>query len=173
MSTMNNTNGQQDLVNKFLQTLRLEREFLDIFAERQLDLQHSIAKREWARLETSLSSIQNIAAKVENLEKKRIRGMKQLQDTLHLDDSTGFNKMITYLEPENAKKLAGEYRKLKLSLVGVQGKVKGFDSYIMTITSMIKKFMEQLFPHSKGSVYSRCGKKSAADAGSLLVNTHR
>jgi hypothetical protein len=87
-------------------------------------------------------------------------------------ESARFEELLTRLPPEDRDELFGLYRQLKLAVIRVKGNAGLLGFYLRSLSGTVQKVLEELFPHRRGTIYSRSGKSRDAGEDSMVVHRH-
>jgi hypothetical protein len=170
------------LTDPLKKALRDEAQALNEFAAGQKHLQELIGKRQWTRLQAQIDELKSLATRVEALEDRRVSSYQKLKRSLggstpgspeaQRRESERFEEIVTRLPAADRDELFGLYRQLKLAVIRVKGNAGLLGFYLRSLSGTVQKVLEELFPHRRGTIYSRSGRSRDAGDHSLVVHRH-
>jgi len=162
----------ESLENIELLTDILEKEIILVtaFTEIESIIMDSIIINNWDILESSIIQTQDIALDIEKLDIKREACVEQLRDELGEDKNAHFYHLTVNLNSDMKDKLNNLYRSLKLSVLNLRNINLRIDTYVGTVTGIMKQTLKEIYPNRRGSLYSRSGIIREADNNPMVLN---
>jgi hypothetical protein len=127
--------------------LEAELSLLVAIGAAQTKVKEAVEKREWAAYETYAREIEETAARLSALEEARLNSMNT----------------------ETAQTAALK-RCLKAEINKIRWTGEAITRYLEEQRALTGAFIEAIYPEKRGAVYSRSGKRAAADMRSLVLN---
>ena len=104
------------------------------------------------------------------LEKERCHVFSSLRREVGAKSSAGFYTVVVHLEDDVQEELSVLFRQLKSLVLQLQGVIWSIDAYTRTLSTTIYDILQQIFPHRRGTMYSKSGRKHSNDSQPLVVN---
>ena len=151
----------------------------EILAELQLlaDFSHQIEKiktyiqeKDWIGLEERLKELDAVATQVDSLERIRHSSFCSLKQQLGLPADASFSRVLPALDYNLRSELTELHQQLKLKVLKVRIEYQNLGYYLRNISGFIYRFLEEVFPHTRGKIYSRQGKAAVAAPESIMIN---
>ncbi len=138
--------------------------------ERAETIRSSIFKHDWKQLSESMEKMERLAGYLSALEKERVHVFEKLRSEVKASPSDGFYTVVVQLEREEQETLSDLFRKLKTQVIQLQGVIWSIDAYTRSISTTIYDILQEIFPHKRGTMYSKTGKKRKTGNDPLVVN---
>ncbi|MFW5712806.1 MAG: hypothetical protein ACOCW5_01175 [Spirochaetia bacterium] len=138
--------------------------------ERAETIRSSIFKHDWKQLSESIEKMERLSGYLAALEKERDHVFEKLRSEVKASPSDGFYTVVVRLEREEQETLSSLFRKLKTKVIQLQGVIWSIDAYTRSISTTIYDILQEIFPHKRGTMYSKSGKKRKIDNDPLVVN---
>ena len=138
--------------------------------ERAEIIRSSIFKHDWQQLTDSLEKMERLGGYLAALEKERVHVFEKLRNEVHASPSDGFYTVVVQLPREEQDSLSDLFRRLKTQVIQLQGVIWSVDAYTRSISATIYDILQEIFPHKRGTMYSKSGKKRKAGNDPLVVN---
>ena len=138
--------------------------------ERAETIRSSIFSHDWKQLTDSMEKMERLAGYLAALEKERVHVFEKLRNEVKASPSDGFYTVVVHLEGEEQEKLSALFRKLKTQVIQLQGVIWSIDAYTRSISTTIYDILQEIFPHKRGTMYSKTGKKRKTGNDPLVVN---
>lgn len=130
----------------------------------------AVQKKEWENLEKKLGEIGLVSSHIENIEDVRDKAFSHLKEQLNLDRTGSLTKVLPHLSFEKREVLKGLQEELKGQVIKTKIEYQNLRYYLKNISGFIYQFLEELFPHTKGKIYSRTGRVAATAPESVVIN---
>ena len=133
-------------------------------------VKQQIVSKNWTELSSELAYLQKQAEEIDKIEVERSHVYNAMK--LHCNDNSAgnFYSFISKYCPEKSIYLNSLYRDLKVGVIKVKTLTMRIDSYLSTITTTVKKVLEEAFPMRKGTIYDNKGANKVAAAPPLLLD---
>ena len=118
----------------------------------------------------SIDKLTDVMRKEVTAESERDRLYNDLKELLNADENANFYQVVSGLNPEERKSLTIEFRNLKLALLQAQGVSWRIEAYVASAGNTMKELMNRIFPHRKGTLYSRNGLAKEAGNNPMVLN---
>lgn len=138
--------------------------------ERAETIRSSIFKHDWKQLTDSLEKMERLGGYLDALEKERVHVFEKLRVEVGASPSDGFYTVVVRLPREEQDLLSGLFRRLKTQVIQLQGVIWSIDAYTRSISATIYDILQEIFPHKRGTMYSKSGKKRKTGNDPLVVN---
>ena len=158
--------GDKHHWDKLIYVMMHQKGLLDEFADESSELRNALQSREWTSLEKSMNRLNNITARIEGLEKKRLIIVQRLVGEGSLE------KKIAELPPEQRHRYFKIRSELKARLVTVRSKTRGLAGYASSRAKLGKELMEELVPSTRGRMYDNRGRSASNGRDPLVVSRH-
>jgi hypothetical protein len=149
------------------ETVHLGRLFahLEAYAE-------ALRTRDWAACEAAMTTLDALSKQLEDLEFTRHTAYTALAGRYGAED-LGFYDLVVLLDKKHRDGLAEAYRELKRAAVRIESMNSSIAAYARISGETVRTALEHLFPHKRGTLYSRAGTASpGADDHPMVVNRH-
>ena len=144
------------LLNEFEQTEQMVRQY--------------IRESDWGKLNTTLKMIDSLSDSIDEVEEQRHSVYQKLRSLVGEGPNTNFYQVVVHLDPETREECASLYRGLKMAVIKIQGITWSIDAHIRAVSNTIGSFLDEVFPHRKGRMYSKQGTAKVGDTGPMVVN---
>jgi len=136
----------------------------------ELQVKSFVAERSWERLERTIREIEPIAQRIGEVEAARDAAFKALAEMMGVGPEAGFYQILVLL-PHAAQERVGEaYRRLRLTVLGLQSQNMTVGAYLETIIQTIHAALAEIYPFRKGKIYSRRGRAKPAEPHPMVVS---
>ena len=129
-----------------------------------------IHQKDWDGLESVMDEMTELADRLVETEGARHNAFESLRNAVKEDVSASFYQVIVHLQPEERDALADLYRTMKFSVFGIQAVSCCVDDHVRTMNDTMHDVLGELYPHRKGSIYSKSGEKLPNDSNPLLID---
>jgi len=136
------------------------------------ELRNSIFKHDWKKLSQTLEKMEHVSGYLAALEKERAHVFSKLRSEVGAKTTAGFYTVVVHLEQERQERLSGQFRELKNLVLQLQGVIWSIDAYTRTLSTTIYEILQEIFPHRRGTMYSKSGRKRKSGNDPLVVNRH-
>jgi hypothetical protein len=150
--------------------LEKEIELIDSFTVIEGSIIDSVINNNWDILESVINKAEGLSLLIEALDKKRAICVQTLRESTGEDDSAHFYRLTAGLETEQKDQINDLYRKLKLSVLNLQNMNWRIDTYVGTVTGIMKQTLKEIYPHRRGSLYSKTGTIREAESNPMVLN---
>ncbi|GAB6090291.1 flagellar export chaperone FlgN [Spirochaeta dissipatitropha] len=160
----------QPEIDGLARTLEQQIALLTELVQHEREMQKAVILKDWNAMQQALDSIQQLSEEIYTCENERVIRFRDLLAVLSLPADTGFSLMTAGLSSQNRLLLDSLYRQLKAVVSQVQNITGGIDAYISSTVTTMNQILEELFPSSRGDVYTRCGNVRGAQAAAVMIN---
>ncbi len=142
--------------------------FRDFYSSEERIRQHIVLKN-WPELDRELIGIQKYADKIDKAETERSKIYQAMKLYCSDDRTESFYAFVSRYCPDRSASLTSLYRDLKISVMKVKTLTLRIDAYLSTVTSAVRKVLDEAFPMRKGTIYDNKGvNRSASDPPFVL-----
>ena len=159
-----------DNIEHLNKILEKEIELIDNFAVAEGSIMDSIITNNWDILGLAINQAEALSISIEALDKKREICVERLRESTGEDDSVHFYRLTADLEADKRDQINDLYRKLKLSVLNLQNMNWRINTYVSTVTGIMKQTLKEIYPHRRGSLYSKTGTIREADSNPMVLN---
>lgn len=152
--------------DKLINVMEHQKEQLDEFADESSELRNALQSRDWTSLEKTMNRLNDVTARIEGLEKKRLILLERLVGEGSLE------KKIAELPPKHRHRYFEVRSELKARLVTVRSKTRGLAGYASSRARLGKELMEELVPSTRGRMYDNRGRSASTGRDPLVVSRH-
>ncbi len=124
----------------------------------------------WIDLQIHLEASQKISTVIETTEHERDRLYKKFRGHCGVVESANFYQVVRTAAPRLQTLLIKQFRELKLALLQAQGVSWKIEMYVASAGGTMKELLNHIFPHRKGTMYSKQGVLKEADSNPLVLN---
>ena len=163
---INTTEKAEHLIN----ILKDEIELINGFAKIENTILDSVVNNSWDGLQASICRSEDISLELESLEMQRENSLNSIREITGLDADSSFYRIAVELEPGTRKQVNDLYRVLKLSVLNVQNITWRIDTYVGTVTGIMKQTLKEIYPNRRGSIYSNTGTIREGDSNPMVLN---
>ncbi len=155
---------------RFAQSLEQEIEAIQRGIAVAEEVRTSIFDHDWDGLSENLEKLHNSSEKIAGIEEERDRLFQQLKEQLSMPEDAGFYAVAVRLPEEIRERLSERYRTLKQTVLQFQGVIWSIDAYTRTMSSTFQEVLYAFYPHKRGTMYERSGRKRNTENDPLVVN---
>jgi len=157
-------------IEQLIVILEKEIELIKTFTKIEGIIMDSIITNNWDILESNIEQTKDISRDIEKLDKARETCIELLREEVGEDINTHFYRLTVNLETGLKNKLNDLYRELKLSVLNLQNINWRIDTYVGTVTGIMKQTLKEIYPNRRGSLYSRSGIIREVDNNPMVLN---
>ncbi len=150
--------------------MKRECALLSEFHEAETTMKQRIGEKDWNGLEAIIGEMTRLADDLVDTENLRHAAFERLRLAVGESRSAGFYQVVVHLSSEDRAMLAGLYRTMKLSVLGVRATGCRVDQHARTINETLHDVLGELYPHRKGNLYSAHGSKIESGSNPLIVD---
>ncbi len=158
----------EDLEN----TLRMQIQLMDEFAELQLEVRRCLESRDWPQLERTLQEMESKGRELQNIEETRQQLWEKNCHEVHAETDDSFYSVTLRLPDDQRTRLSELRQTLRLSTLNLKGVNHGLSLYVQSAGLLIKAYLKEIRPELKGSLYGRAGKLRNGESVSMVLNRH-
>ncbi len=155
---------------QLIDILEQEIDLINNFTKVESSILDSVIINNWEVLENSINQTKNISRAIETLDRERETCVELLRKELGEDSDSHFYHITANMESDNKNKINNLYRKLKLSVLNLQNMNWRIDTYVGTVSGIMKQTLKEIYPNRRGSLYSRSGIIREADSNPMVLN---
>ncbi len=155
---------------QLIKILEKEIELVNSFTKLENSILDSVIANNWNTLESFINQTKDISLAIESLDQERAICVELLREELGEDSETHFYHLTVNMESEKKNRINDLYRKLKLSVLNLQNMNWRIDTYVGTVTGIMKQTLKEIYPNRRGSLYSRSGVIREADNNPMVLN---
>ena len=155
---------------QLIEILEKEIELVNSFTKVENSILDSVIANNWDVLEFSIDQTQDISLAIESLDKEREVCVELIRKELGEDSDTHFYHLTVNMESDKKNKINDLYRELKLSVLNLQNMNWRIDTYVGTVTGIMKQTLKEIYPNRRGSLYSRSGIIKEAESNPMVLN---
>ncbi len=130
----------------------------------------SIVNNNWDILEPEINKTKKLSHAIEKLDKKREASIDILRKETASDSDAHFYHLTVNMEENTRNKINNLYRNLKLSVLNLQNINWRIDTYISTVTGIMKHALKEIYPNRRGSMYSKSGAIKEVGSNPMVLN---
>ncbi|MDY7028846.1 MAG: hypothetical protein SVR04_11165 [Spirochaetota bacterium] len=138
--------------------------------EKAEEIRSSIFRHDWKRLSQNLERMEHATGYIAALEKERSHVFSTLRREVGEKSTAGFYTVIVHLDAGRQEELSKLFRQLKSLVLQLQGSIWSIDAYTRTLSTTIYDILQEMFPHRRGTMYSKTGRKQKHGSDPLVVN---
>ena len=150
--------------------LRAETALFSTFSGLLESLRTEVKKRDWHTLEQTVEKLNSTGEHISKIENARHMAFCGLKEMYGLSPDAPVKMLSPYICHEWRKKINALSVKLKLEVIKVQTQAKSIDCYSRNVSGFLKRLFEELFPHTKGKIYSNKGTAKKNAENPYVVN---
>ncbi|MBN2443089.1 MAG: hypothetical protein JXJ04_17145 [Spirochaetales bacterium] len=166
---MNNADVNQ-ILEDYESLLRAETALFSTFSGILELLRGEVKDRNWQNMEKTVESLNNTGEHITKIENARHTAFCGLKEMYGLSPDAPVKMLSPYICNESRKRINALSVKLKLEVIKVQTQAKSIDCYTRSVSGFLKRFFEELFPHTKGNMYSNKGTTKKNSESPYVVN---
>jgi hypothetical protein len=143
---------------------------LDLFCEKEAEINGFIHQCDWRGLSDALKDLAPIGEEIERLDRERHCEYESLREKAGEAENSSFYQVILKLIPDDRDVCGDLYRRLKLAVLKIQGLTLAIDSHVRTISGTIHGILNDFYPHRRGKLYSRGGGERPVEDNAVVIN---
>lgn len=149
-----------------------EIELIHQYCRMEQQLKEHLFDKNWKNLEKAIEDTDPITSRINELETKRDSLFTEIKKDLGEPETCNFYQVIVHLPQEARDRLGDLYRELKFAVFKLQGITSNIDTYICSMKETMNHFLEGIFPHRKGKLYTKNGTTSHIEADPMIISRH-
>ncbi len=153
-----------------LEAMKQEHALLERFKSAEMGMTEAIRNKDVDRLELCMKTMEGLSDSLVQIEEQRHIAFLKLRDAVGEDQDASFYQVIVHLPVDTRDRLAELYRSMKFAVVGIQAVTSCLDEHVKSVNGTMQQILNELFPHRKGNMYSKEGKRCEAESSPLVVN---
>ncbi len=162
--------GYMDIIDELSAVMQKEIDQLGKYVSVGESIMKNLMDKDWENLQVHLTLSGTLSQNIEATEAERNRIYGSLKSSCAASENANFYQVVSVLEPESRKNLTEQFRALKLVLLQAQGISWKIEAYVSSAGSTMKELMNRIFPHRKGTLYSRNGIVREAENNPMVLN---
>lgn len=166
---MKNKDTNQMLKN-YVSLLKAETGLFSAFSVLLEKLRVLVKKRDWQVLEKTVEALDSTGGEIIKLENTRHSAFCVLKEKYGLLPDAPLKMLSPHLGDGWDREITNHSVKLKLEVMKVQTQAKSLNGYIHSVSGFLTRFFEELYPHTKGKIYSRKGMAKENSENPYIVN---
>ncbi|MFP4491446.1 MAG: hypothetical protein ACLFNZ_08215 [Spirochaetaceae bacterium] len=131
-----------------------------------------IFDHDWKSLTEGIKEMDSSSALVNEIERRREKVFGELCTSVGVGKGAGFYSVVVRLHPKTRDRLSSLFRVLKTEVLQLQGITWSIDAYVRSMSETIKEVLYTAFPHRRGTMYEKSGRRRSVEADPLVVNRH-
>ena len=132
-------------------------------------LRDSYLSKRWADSMMIAQGFESAAREIEEADLDRDRAFTSLKAALGAPAEEPFKAVLSRMDVQDRSALEEGFRRLKSSVFRLKGASGRLTYCAETMADTLNRFLEGLFPHRRGKIYTRHGKPTQA-VGALLID---
>lgn len=133
-------------------------------------LRDSYLSKRWADSMTIAQGFESAAREIEQADRERDGAFASLKSALGAPADEPFAAVLTRMDAADRRSLEESFRRLKSSVFRLKSASGRLTYCAETMADTLNRFLEGLYPHRRGKIYTRHGKPTQA-VGALLIDT--
>ena len=125
----------------------------------------AVKRRDWVDFDASIGAINEIRARVEELEEERLALMPGVNGR-----SGGFYNFVLRFQDEERQILCDLYRQVKLAAARARFEAEALASYIGEARAIVSGLIEAAFPEKRGKIYGKSGAERNVKLGGIVLD---
>jgi hypothetical protein len=150
--------------------MQKETEHLTLYLQEGQKLFVCIYERNWKQLEEVLKGLEPLAEAIMTADSERERVFQFLKDEVGAGRDDHFYQVVVRLPDYLRDMLAGAFREMKIAVFRLQALTTQIEGYVNSTTGTIREILEELFPHQKGTFYSKKGRTANPEANPMVIS---
>lgn len=155
---------------KLEEILGQEIEAMKVGLEKADRVRECIFNHDWEMLKSGMEEMDASSEKINELERQRDGKFAELCDAVGISPKAGFYSAVVRLDPEKRDSLSSRFRELKVEVLQLQGITWSIDAYVRSMSTTIKEILHTAFPHRRGTMYEKSGRRRAVGPDPLVFN---
>ena len=160
----------KSVISALTESMRQECNILAEFHESETTMKVKIHEKDWDSLETIIDRMSELADSLVEVDTSRQTAFDEIKTRVGESSAAGFYQVIVHLPFEDRNVLSDLYRMMKASVFGIQAVTYCMDAHVRTLNDTIHGILGELYPHRKGSIYSKKGQKLQSGSNPILLN---
>jgi hypothetical protein len=132
-------------------------------------LRDSFQAKQWTDSLTIAQGFESAAHEIEAVDKARDNAFSSLKSGFGLPSQEPFSAVLSRMRPEERSSLEGSWRQLRTAIFRLKMATGRLRYSAETMGDTLSRFIESLFPHRRGKIYTRHG-TPAQTGGALLID---
>lgn len=162
--------GSMENIDNLTEIMKKEIDQLTRFAATGESIMQNLMDKDWESLQVHLILSNTLSQSIQSAESKRDLLYRELKESLSASENDSFYQVVSKLEPKKREGMTDTFRNLKLALLQAQGVSWRIEAYVASAGSTMKELMNRIFPHRKGTLYSRNGAAKEAGNNPMVLN---
>ncbi|MDR2444917.1 MAG: hypothetical protein LBD44_03145 [Spirochaetaceae bacterium] len=123
----------------------------------------AVKRRDWVDFDASIEAVNQIRARVEELERERLALMPGV-------NGGGFYEFAGRFPDNERQILCGLYRQVKLEAARTRFSATALASYLGEARAIVSGLIEAAFPEKRGKIYGRSGMEQNTGFGGIVLD---
>ena len=123
----------------------------------------AVKRRDWVDFDASIGAINEIRARVEELEEERLALMPGV-------NGGSFYQFAGYFPDNERQILCDLYRQVKLAAARARFEAEALASYIGEARAIVSGLIEAAFPEKRGKIYGKSGAERNVKLGGIVLD---
>ncbi len=160
----------QIIIDQLAGVMKREAALLKKFALAEDKIMNALSSLNWSDLQTHLAVSRSLSRAVEETEQERNTLYEKFRKQSGAVESANFYQVVEHVPGPVQMELIERFRDLKLALLQAQGMNWKIEMYVASAGGTMKELMNRLFPHRKGTLYSKEGIVREAGNNPMVLN---
>ncbi len=165
-----NLNLRQDLFDELFITMTLEIGLFSRFSGLITKLSTSVREKDWHRLETIVTTLEKSGDEIVEAERKRNCLFCELKKMLGVAEEGRLTEVLPLIDDHKRVELYNLTKRLRMEVLKVKVSSRGLSYFLQSVSHLLKNIFEEIFPHTRGKIYSRTGKENASKDGAIMID---
>ena len=155
-------------IETFVGLLDHQADLIAELANQEAALQEVVAARDWRRLEELLPRMTEVSEAISSVEAQRNDMFHEIAASV--GGEVSFARILQRLPEHVRSELSRAYRRLKVSVLALQSRTAGMDSYLRSTIATTRGILKELYPEHTAHGYSRDGQGRFGTAPAVMVD---
>jgi hypothetical protein len=140
------------------------------FALLLTDLSSAVRQKDWPRLEAIVTKLEETGPIIVSAEKKRDSEYIRFKKVIKVPENTRLIELLPMLDPRSRNELSLLTKNLRGEVLKIKIASRGLSYYLESVSHLLKSIFEELYPYTRGKIYSRSGKENKNSDGAIMIN---
>ena len=159
-----------EIIDKYGNLLKAQTALFGRFNTVLTGLRTAVKKKDWPALEEIIGQLNSIGEKIAEIEQNRNDAWFAIKRLTGLSPDAPFNTVAARLPGEYGSSITALTAGLKVAVFQVHETIRGLGYYLSSLAGLIQGIVEEVFPHTRGKLYSRNGRAQQNSENPVMVN---
>jgi hypothetical protein len=161
---------RSDLFDELFISMTVEIGLFSRFSVLLTELSAVVREKNWPHLELLVEKLNKTGDEIVETEKKRNSIFEELKKKVGVPDDCRLIDLLPVIDVNKGNELSNLTKQLRMEVLKVKVTARGLSYFLQSVSHLLKNVFDEIFPHTRGKIYSRSGKENATNDGAIMIN---